>query len=77
VSLFFCGVFFLGMVLGGLILLVLYSLLTMAQKGDKFQDQLELEGPRGQECARSVIIRGESENLGVPATSDLYHGGAT
>jgi hypothetical protein len=74
-SLFFCGVLFFGVVLGGLILLVIYSLLTMAQKGDKFQEQLELEEPRDQEYARSVIIRGKSENLGVPAASDVYYDG--
>ena len=33
-SLFFYGVCILGAVLGGLVLLVLYSLLVMAQRGD-------------------------------------------
>ncbi len=42
-SLFFYGVCILGVVLGGLVLLVLYSLLAMAQKGDECMDQLELE----------------------------------
>ena len=42
-SLFFYGVCILGVVLGGLVLLVLYSLLVMAQRGDECLDQLELE----------------------------------
>jgi hypothetical protein len=45
-SLFFYGVFILGVVLGGLVLLVIFSLLAMAAmaaKGDEYLDQLELE----------------------------------
>jgi len=41
-SLFFYGVCILGAVLGGLVLLVLYSLLVMAQRGDASLDQLEM-----------------------------------
>ena len=37
----FFGRFTLVMVLGGLALLVLYSLLAMAGKGDEYLDQLE------------------------------------
>jgi hypothetical protein len=73
----FYGVVILGMVLGGLVLLVLYSLLAMAQKGDEFYDQLEMEQPRAREYAPPVSKRVEPENLGAPATFDLDHGGAT
>jgi hypothetical protein len=76
-SLFFFGVFILGMVLGGLVLLVLFSLLAMAQKGDEALDQLELEMLQTQEYAPPLIKRAKSENLCVPATSDFYHGGTT
>lgn len=76
-SLFFYGVFILGVVLGGLVLLVLLSLLAMAQKGDEYLDQLELEQYRVREYAPPLIKRAKSENLCVPATSDLYHGGTT
>ena len=38
----FFGRFTLVMALGGLALLVLYSLLAMAGKGDEYLDQLEL-----------------------------------
>jgi hypothetical protein len=76
-SLFFYGVIILGIVLGGLVLLVLYSLLVMAQRGDECLDQLELEMLKPLEYAPSRIKSEESENLRVPATSDLYHGGTT
>ncbi|MDP1760683.1 MAG: hypothetical protein Q8L43_00485 [Deltaproteobacteria bacterium] len=76
-SLFFYGVCILGVVLGGLVLLVLYSLLAMAQKGDECLDQLELEMLKTSKYAPPLIKSEKSENLRVPATSDLYHGGIT
>ena len=76
-SLLFYGVCILGVVLGGLVLLVLYSLLAMAQKGDECLDQLELEMLKTHKYAPPLIKSEKSENLRVPATSDLYHGGAT
>jgi len=76
-SLFFYGVCILGAVLGGLVLLVLYSLLVMAQRGDECLDQLEMEMLKNHQAASSRIESGKSENLRVPATSDVYHGGIT
>ena len=76
-SLLFYGVCILGVVLGGLLLLVIFSLLTMAQKGDECLDQLELEMFKTPQYAPSFINSEKSENLRVPATSDLYHGGTT
>jgi hypothetical protein len=76
-SLFFYGVFMLGVVLGGLVLLVLYSLLAMAQKGDELLDQIELEQLCVREYAPPLTKKGEAENACVPAPSDWYHGGAT
>ena len=76
-SLLFYGVCILGAVLGGLVLLVLYSLSVMAQRGDECRDQLELEVLKNHQAASSPIKSGKSENLRVPATSDLYHGGIT
>jgi hypothetical protein len=75
-SLFFYGVCILGAVLGGLVLLVLYSLLVMAQKGDACLDQLEMEMLKNHQAA-SRLKSAKSENLRVPATSDVYHGGIT
>jgi hypothetical protein len=73
----FFGVFILVMVLGGLALLVLYSLLAMAAKGDEYLDQLELEQYRVREYAPPLTKKGKSENLRVSATPDLSHGGTT
>ena len=75
-SLFFYGVYIIGAVLGGLVLLVLYSLLVMAKKGDECLDQLELEMLKNHKAA-SLNKSEKSENLGMPATSDLFHGGTT
>jgi hypothetical protein len=74
-SLFFYGVCILGVVLCGLVLLVLYSLLVMAQRGDACMDQMELEMIKNHQTASSLTNSGKSKNLRVPATSDLYHGG--
>jgi len=69
------GVCILGVALGGLVLLVLYSLLIMAQRRDECLDQLELEMLKHHKYASQPIRSEKSENLRVPATSDLYHGG--
>ena len=45
-SLLCCGVFISGVVLGGLVFLILFSLLAMARKGDESLEQLELAGLR-------------------------------
>ncbi|MBU4233111.1 MAG: hypothetical protein KKD99_08635 [Proteobacteria bacterium] len=76
-SLFFYGICILGALLGGLVLLVLYSLLVMAQRGDACLDQLEMEMLKNHKYASPLIKSEKSENLGMPATSDLYHGGPT
>jgi len=71
------GVFILVMVLGGLALLVIYSMLAMAAKGDEYLDQLELEQYRGREYAPPLTKKGKSVNIRVSATPDLSHGGTT
>jgi hypothetical protein len=76
-SLLFYGVCILGTVLGGLVLLVLYSLLVMAKRGDECLDQLEMEMLEDYQAASSFIKSEKSENRGMPVTSDLYHGGTT
>ena len=76
-SLFFYGVCILGAVLGGLVLLVLYSLLVMAQRGDQCLEQLELEMLKNHKITTSFIKSEKSGKLGMPVTSDLYHGGTT
>lgn len=75
-SIFFYGVCILGAVLGGLALLVLFSLLVMAQRGDECLDQLEMEMLKNRQDP--PLIKSEKfDNLGMPVTSDLYHRGAT
>lgn len=74
-SLIFYGVCILGAVLAGLVLLVLYSLLVMAQRGDASLDELEMEMLKNYQAASPRIKSGKSDNLRVPAASDLYHGG--
>jgi hypothetical protein len=56
---------------GGLVLLVIYILLAMAQKGDTYYEQLEMEQPRVREYASLVSKKGEAENLGAPVTVDF------
>ena len=76
-SLFFYGVCIIGAVLGGLVLLVLYSLLVMAQRGDQCLDQLEMEMLKNHQAAPLSLKAKNPKISGVPATSDLYHGGTT
>jgi hypothetical protein len=73
-SLLFYAVCIIGAVLGGLVLLVLYSLLVMAQRGDACLDQLEKEMFNNQQAAPPLNTSENPENLRVPAASDLYHG---
>jgi hypothetical protein len=75
-SLMFYGIFILGVVLGGLVLLVLYSLLAMAQKGEESLEKLELKMLQTQEYPPSLANRGKSNRLGVPTISDVYQSGA-
>jgi hypothetical protein len=76
-SLLFYGVFILSVMLGGLLLLMLFSLLVMARRSDEFLDPIELEMLKFLNCAPPRIKGEKSENIRVPATSDLYHGGTT
>jgi hypothetical protein len=76
-SLFFYGVIILGIVLGGAVLLLLFCLLAMAQKGDECLDQLELARRKALEYIPPGRKSKKSEDLCVPVASDLYHGGTT
>lgn len=69
-SLLSYGIFFLGVVLGGLVLLVIFSLLALAQKGDEYQDQLEFALRQRQHLDPSLVNPGKSENIISPANSD-------
>jgi hypothetical protein len=75
-SLLSYGIFALGVLLGGIVLLVIFSLLAMAQKGDECLDQLEFKMLQRQDGGPPLIKEGKSENIHVPASSDLNHRGA-
>jgi hypothetical protein len=62
-SLLSYGVFTLGVVLGGMVLLVIFSLLAVAQKGDAYLDQLECILLQGQANAPSSVKEKKSDNL--------------
>jgi hypothetical protein len=51
-------------------------LLVVAQKGDEYLDLMELEMLQAKRYASPFKQKAKSENLGMPTTSDLYHGGA-
>ena len=75
-SLLFYGVMILGIMLGGLMLLLLFSLLTMAKRGDEALDKMELV-IQTKKNVYPLKQKARLENLDLPTTSDLYHGGTT
>lgn len=75
-SLFFYGVCIFGVVFGGLVLVVLYSLLVMAKRSDECLGLLELETLKGKKYAAPFKQKAKPESFGVPNISDLYQGGA-
>ncbi len=62
-SLLFYGVLSLVVVLGGLVLLVIFSLLAMAQKGDNYLDQHEFNLQQRQDCPPASVEEAKSPNL--------------
>jgi hypothetical protein len=76
-SLVFYGGCILGAVLGGAVVLVLYSLLVMGKRSDECPDQPELKMFKTDKYAPPRMRSEKSEKLLVPGASDLYHGGIT
>jgi hypothetical protein len=74
-SLLSYGVYTLGVVLGWVVLLVIFSLLAMAQKGDAYLDQRECTMLQGQGSAPPLVKEKKSGNLCVPGSPDLHDGG--
>lgn len=72
-SLFLYEVFIVGVAISGL--LVLFSLLSMAQESDQNLEKLEVIKLQRQNCPTPLLKKGKSENIRVPVASDLYHGG--
>lgn len=75
-SLLFYCILTLGVVLGGLVLLVLYSLLAIASKSEESFEKLEFERLHSQNYPPSLPNRGQTKSFDVPTTSDFYHRGA-
>jgi hypothetical protein len=65
-SLVFYGVIILGVGLGGVLLLVLFSLLTMAKRGDEYREQMEREMKKPFTCAPPPVNREKSDIPGQP-----------
>ncbi|MFA5112042.1 MAG: hypothetical protein WC443_11590, partial [Desulfobaccales bacterium] len=61
-SLWFYKLFFLGVVFGGMLLLVTFSLLAMARKGEDYQDRLEYDLSRGQGFPPDQAKAGPADN---------------
>ena len=62
-SLIFYGVCIFGVVFIGLLLVVLYSLLVMAQRGDEYLGKLELETLKEQKIRRPLQAKGKTGKL--------------
>jgi hypothetical protein len=75
-SLLFYVVFILGVTLGGLVVLVLFSLLAMARKGEESMDRLKLEMLRTHACTSPLKKKPKPDDLSAPPSVDLYHGDA-
>jgi len=71
------GMFFVGVVLGGLVLLAIFSMLGMARKQDEDQDRLEIKLRREISLARHGDPEGSSDNILVSLDSDLNGVGTT
>ena len=71
-SRWFSVIFILGIMLGGLLALVLFSLMAMARKGEESLDQLELEMRRTQACSSPLKKRPKPDDLSAPPIVDFY-----
>jgi hypothetical protein len=70
-SLLSYGMFFVGVVLGGLVLLAIFSMLGMARKQDEDQDRLEVELRRDNILTPHGDHEGSSDNILISIDSDL------
>lgn len=70
-SLLSFGLIALGWMLGGLVLLVIFSLLVTAQQGDKYLDQLEFILSQRQTGLRPLVKEGKPHNTRRPAHPHL------
>jgi len=71
------GMFFVGMALGGLVLLAIFSMLAMARKQDEDQDRLEIELRRENNLSLHGDPEGSPDNILGSIDSDLNGVGTT
>jgi hypothetical protein len=71
------GILFVGAVLGGLVLLAIFSMLAMARKQDEEQDRLEIELSRENNLASQCDHEGSPDNIRVSVEPGLNGVGAT
>ncbi|MHB9073153.1 MAG: hypothetical protein ACYC6G_06490 [Desulfobaccales bacterium] len=64
--------FFVGVVLGGLVLLAIFSMLAMARKQDEDQDRLEIELRRENNLASRGDPEGSPDNIRISLDSTLH-----
>lgn len=76
-SLSSCGIYFVGLALGGVVLLAIFSMLAMARKQDEDQDRLEIELRRQNNLAPPCAYEGTPDDIRVSVNVDLKEGGAT
>jgi hypothetical protein len=70
-SLWYYGMLCLGVGLGGLLLLMIFSLLDMAQKGDNYLDQLEYKLQQRQASPPLLVEEAKLNHRTISANSDL------
>jgi hypothetical protein len=70
------GVFIFGMVLGGLVFLMIFSLLAMARKSEASLERLELARLRTPPGAPLPLKRMPSDHLPVRTRADMHRGRA-
>jgi hypothetical protein len=63
--------FFLGVALGGLVLLAIFSMLVMARKQDEDQDRLEIELRRENNFVPNFDHEASSDNICISIDPDL------
>jgi hypothetical protein len=63
--------FFVGVALGGLVLLAIFSMLVMARKQDEDQDRLEIELRRGNNFVPNFDHEASSDNICISIDPDL------
>jgi hypothetical protein len=71
------GMVFVGLALGGMVLLTIFSMLSMARIQDEDQDRLEIELSRNNRLACPSDYEAIPNEIRVTVNAELKEGGAT